>query len=136
MLALLVLEEIKNPFLFHESGNEIEFRLAILHHDFVPFIGAPESAPEVAESEVLKNLGQDFRYRSILKDSTVRCVTQEPEPRHYLSLVVGELRILVGLSKLAHKSVEMAFTAVGQRQVGRNVLANDRFKSEGSLLRN
>jgi len=33
-----VFEEVKNPGLFHQSGNEIEFGFVVLHHDFVRLI--------------------------------------------------------------------------------------------------
>src|SRR4029453_11797935 len=105
MLALVVLEEIKHPFPLHQSGNEIEFGLAILHRHIKPLIGALESTPEVTTSQLFKYLSDDFRYRLILKNSTVRCLTQEPEPRHHLGVVVDALRILTCLSKLADKPV-------------------------------
>src|SRR4029434_11006203 len=94
VLGLFVLEKIKHPFPLHQSGNEIEFGLAILHRNIKPLIGALESTPEVTKSEILKYLRDDFRYRLILKNSTVRCLTQEPEPRHHLGVIVDGLRIL------------------------------------------
>src|SRR4030095_1197848 len=136
VLALFVLEEIKHPFPLHQSGNEIEFGLAILHRHIKPLIGALESTPEVTKSELLKYLRDDFRYRLILKHSTVRCLTQEPEPRHRLSLIIGKLGILTGLGKLAHKSVEAARIAVAQRHVHRDVLSNDGLEFDRWLLRN
>jgi hypothetical protein len=134
VLALFVLEEIKHPFPFHQSGNKIEFGLAVLQRHVKSLIGALESTPEVTKSELLKYLRDDFRYRLILKNSTIGCLSQEPEPRHHLSLIIGKLGILTGLGKLAHKSVEVAFAAIAQRHVHRNGLADYRFKPDRSLL--
>src|SRR4249920_3756234 len=128
MLALLVLEEIKHPFPLHQPGNEIEFCLVVLHRHIKPLIGTLESRSKVLESELLKYLGDDFRRRLVLKNSTVRCLTQEPEPRHHLGLIVCELRILTGLSKLAQKTVEIALAAIAQRHVHRNVLSKNGIK--------
>ena len=122
VLALFVLEEIKHPFPLHQSGNKIEFGLAVLQRHVKSLIGALESVSEVTKSQLLKYLRDDFRYRLILKNSTVRCLTQEPKPGHHLRLVVDELSILTSLGKLAHKSVEVAFAAISQCHVHRNIL--------------
>jgi hypothetical protein len=52
VLALFVLEEIKHPLPFHQSGNKIEFGLAVLQRHVKSLIGALESVSEVTKSEL------------------------------------------------------------------------------------
>ena len=56
VLAPLVFEEVKNPCLFHQSGNKIEVRFVVLHHDVTRLIGALECTSKVTKSKLLKNL--------------------------------------------------------------------------------
>src|SRR5262245_12936942 len=100
----------------------------------MPLKGTLESAPKVAKSELLKNQCSDFRDRFVLKNSTVRCLIQTPEPRHHVGVIIDGLSILTGLTKLADKAVEIALAAIAQRHAHCNGLADYRFKPDRRLL--
>src|SRR5262245_24080802 len=129
-----MLEEIKNPGVFHQPGNKTEIRLAILHHEFTRLISARERLPEFSKTEIFKQLRDDVRYRFVLKDAAVRCAAKKPEPGHDVCLIVGEPGVLTRLGKLAYKTVEVAFAALAQSHADGDVLSDNRLRPNCSLV--
>ncbi|MPM93811.1 hypothetical protein SDC9_140953 [bioreactor metagenome] len=65
-----VLKVIVGTFLFHEPRDEIEIRLAILHHVFPVAIGSDQSVLHL-KSVGLKDFLQDLRDSLVLKNFEV-----------------------------------------------------------------
>lgn len=86
-----------------------------------PFIGTTESASKVPTAKLLKNLLDDLRDGFVLKNATVRCLAQKPEPGHHLGPIESELRIVAGVDKLADKTVEITLATITQVHGHRDV---------------
>src|SRR5215471_19023505 len=72
-------EEV-NPFLFHETADEIEIRLAILHDELPARVRPREGEFEIGEAVAPEDLFEDVGHRLVLKDAAIGGAAEKPEP--------------------------------------------------------
>ena len=91
---------------------------------------------EVAESQVAKNLFDDFRHLLVLKNAAVRGQGQEPQPGDNFGPVVPTL-VVVFVSRLepADESVEMPRRSVRELGGKSHILSDDVLGSDVVLVR-
>ena len=135
VLVLLVLEEVQDSILFHEPGDEVEIRFAILDA-IVPRLETPlEHELEIAEPEVSEDLRNDVGDGHPLEDAAIRGARQEPEPGHHFGPIIGEALITAALGEAADEAVDIAIAAVGQSDRQRHLLADDVVKGDRGVFR-
>ena len=106
-----------------------------MHAIFELRIRVLEAEAEILEVEEIENLADDVGHGEVLKNSAVRLPGQEPEPRHHLGAVVGEVACVgFALRESADKPADVARTAVGKTKSNRNLLSNDILKRNGVIL--
>ena len=116
VLAVLMLEEIKNPGGLHQPAQEVEIRLPILHAVLERLILAGERQLVIAETMPLGDRFEDLLDGFVLKDAAIGRAAQEPEPGLQPQLVAEELprglrragRLLAGADKAGHQAIEGA----------------------------
>ena len=80
MLLLFIFEEVKDPLVLHQPGDEVERRLAILHAIVARSVISLETETEVRKP-VKREYGlDDLGNRLLLKDPAVGGSRQEPKP--------------------------------------------------------
>src|SRR4051812_8425783 len=75
-------EEIKNSFMFHQAGDEVQGRLAVLDAVIALRIRFPQVETKVLAAILLEVRLEDLRPALLLEDPAVRRARQEPEPGH------------------------------------------------------
>src|SRR5262249_10819468 len=93
VFPVLMLEVVKDPFLFHQSRDEIEISLTILHAIVAWGERAVQVQFEILETMLGKNLGDDIRDLLLLEDAAIRSTGEKPEPGDDFGVVVGEIVI-------------------------------------------
>ena len=125
VLAVLVLEEIIDAFVFHQAADEVEIRLAVLHAVVPGGVRAAQRIPEIREALVAEDLFDDVGHRLALEDAAVRRARQEPQPGHEGRAVAAASAVGRGLHEAADVAVEVARRfAVEQVQADRRVAAD------------
>ena len=124
VLAILVLEIVADALFFHQAGNEVEIRLAILHAVIASDEIAVETKLEIGEAEILENLLYDGGSFLVLEDAAIGGARQEPEPGDHLRAVGGQAAILRSLGEAADEAVPMPLLAIGVVDAQRDALAH------------
>jgi hypothetical protein len=118
--AGLVLEEVENPFFFHQAAGEVEIRFAVLHAIVTGLVLAGELD---LHGETLEHLDQDLLDRLLLEDPALSLARQEPELRDDLEPVVGEGRVLPPLGGPAADPADVSVIAPRRIDVRRDLFA-------------
>ncbi len=128
MIAVGVLEEIVNPFFFHQAAGEIEVRLAILHTEIPWIIGPGEFVTEI---EPGKHMFENIGHRKVLKNSALDSFREQPELRHHLGAEVEKIFIAPALAEAPDDAVEIARAAVHLVNFHRDALPDDGVEGDG-----
>ncbi len=131
VVAVGVLEEEVDSLLLHQPRSEVEVRLPVLYAvvSRLVFLVQPPVHREPGE-----DLLQDLRHRHPLEDPALRLAGQQPDLRHELCLVLGEELVLPTLGEPHAEPVQVRLAAVRQREIDRDLLAQDRVERHFSLV--
>src|SRR3984957_5462502 len=125
VLAFLVLEKVVNAFLFHQSADEIEIRLAILDTIFARGVGAGQAELVIVEAVPFENRLDNGRGGHGLKYAAIGRAREKPEPRHNDGAVTGITALVAHLRQAADKPVEITVITLADAQTHRNIVADD-----------
>ena len=130
MVGLAVLEEVEDPFFFHDPAGEVEIALAILH----AVIAFLESAVQFRfDVEVGENLFEDLGNGQVLENARLNSFRQQPELRNEDHPVGSESRVAARLGHRLADAVEVPLRlAVGHDQLDGDLLADELI--EGDVL--
>src|SRR5262245_25680931 len=127
-----VLEEVIDPFFFHEAAREVEVRLAVLHAK----VAGLEAALQLKNGvDSLQHLLQDVGNGDVLKNAALRPLAQQPELGHDIHPVSSKNVVPLALRDAAANAVEMTLLSVWKRQMNRHLLAQKLVKGNfGAVL--
>ncbi len=83
VFAILVLEEVEDPFILHQPRQEVERAFAVLH-DILPWrIRSLAGERVIGDAELLQDFLGDLDHRHVLIDPVVESTRQQPELGDY-----------------------------------------------------
>jgi hypothetical protein len=118
----LVLEEIVDPLLLHQSAHEIEIGLPVLHAVGPLAITAAQRILEIAEPAVTEDLLDDIRGSHVLENPAIGVAGQEPQPGDQRGLVLDEPAGETDVRKAADETVEVSLGAPRQPRPDRDLV--------------
>src|SRR5262249_25628786 len=108
VLAVFMLEEVKDTLFFHKAADEVEVGLPVLHTIIALSIAGIQLKLVIREAEILEYLFNDLRRRLLLEDAAVGGARQEPQPGHHLGAVAAHAaETEVTRREAAYKAVEV-----------------------------
>jgi hypothetical protein len=125
VVAVGVADVVVDSFLLHQPADEVEVGLPVLHAVGPLAVGGGELQLEVGHRMIGEHLLDDVRDGHLLEDAAVGGAGQEPQPRPHHRRVARVAPVLRALREARHVTVEVAAAVVGQRQLHRDVLAED-----------
>ncbi len=119
-------EVVVDAFVLHQPADEVEVAFPVLHAVGPRPVAARQLEREVGRRVVGEHLLDDVRHRHLLEDAAVSRARQEPQPGMHGGLVRVIAAVQLALREARDEAVEVARAVVGQRQLDRDVLAEDR----------
>lgn len=111
---ILVLEEVVDPFFFHQPAGKSEVRFAILHA-VVARIVRPGQLILNRHSD--EHRAQDIGHRDLMKNAAAHLLRQQPELRNNLGTEVQERLVAAPLTELLDDAIEVSDTPFRSRIV-------------------
>ncbi|MNF73727.1 hypothetical protein D3C84_557370 [compost metagenome] len=135
MAALLMAEEVVDPFLFHQAADEVETGLAVLHAVFPLAIRPAQGVFEIGKAQVAEHLLDDLRDGEVLENPAIGGAGQQPKPRAQGGLVTGELALVDVLAATGDDAMEVALTTAIELQAHAHGLAEQLIQVDGVVQR-
>jgi hypothetical protein len=126
VVPVRVPEVVVDPLLLHQPADEVEVGLPVLHAVRPLAVGTRQLQLEIGDRVVGEHLLDDVGNGHLLEDAAVGGARQEPQPRVNGGRVVVIPAVELALREARDEAVEVARAVVGQRQLDRDVLAEDR----------
>ena len=125
VLAVLVLEEVEDAFVFEEARDEGEGGFVVLHAVVARRVCAGRGIFVVGEAQLVEEARHDVGHGLVLVDAAVGGLRQDPEPRTKLRVVCGEALVGVLLHEARDDAVEEVVGSVVEPQLDGRALADD-----------
>src|SRR3979411_1143210 len=109
VLALLMLEKIKDALFFHQPGQEIKIGLPVLHAVVPLAICSLQGTSKVLAFKLLKYRLNDLRDHLVLENPAISGEGQQPKPGHHLRLVSVESLVPIPFTEATDDAVKEAF---------------------------
>ncbi len=134
VIAVVVLEEIKDAELLHQPGNEVEVGLPVLNAILQLVVRAGEAAL-VLDSAIVEDRLDDLGDILVMEDPAIGVAGQKPELGHHLQFVAGHVALFAGAGKVAHDAIEVTLGIVNLQDIDGDGLADDGGEIDGRVFR-
>src|SRR5262249_23367868 len=128
---------------FHQSRDEIEIRLAVLHAIFARLERSIKAIGEICQAIFPENLRDEVGNGNILKDATIGGPGQRPERGDERGVISSEMsgslsafeRRRVSLREGVDDPVDVAFRPVGEKDCDSGLLTDYRIEGYRAVFR-
>jgi len=134
MGTLVVLKEIEDAILLHQTGNKVESGLAILDDVFALRVTGLGAVLKILKAVVLKNFLNDVGDRFLLENLAIGGAREEPEPGDDFSAVIAEAVVAAYASKTGDKTIPMALVVTRVMKTKGHLFSHNILVPNGVLL--
>src|SRR5215469_26732 len=135
MSVLVVLEEIEDPVLFHQTRNKVEGGFAVLDDVFALGISSLSAVLKVLKGVILEDFLDNLGDGLLLENLAVGGAREEPEPGNNFSVVTREAVVATNARESANKPIPVPLVSANVLRLDGNSLADNILKRYGVILR-
>src|SRR6266436_2808786 len=133
--VLIVLKEIEDAVLFHQTRHKIKSGLAVLDDVFALGVTALGAILKILEAVVLKDFLDDFGNGFLLENLAISGAREEPKPRNNLCPVMGKAVVASNAGEAAYKTIPVPHVIVCMVDLQGHLLADNVLEGNGMILR-